>query len=80
MMVAPSRSMASRLVCGAWFGTTTVHGRPSRWAFQATPWAMLPALAVYTPAASCSLLAMAMALAAPRSLKEPIGCRFSSFR
>ena len=41
---------------------------------------MLPALAVYTPAASCSGDAIAMAFPAPRSLKDPIGCKFSNLR
>ena len=31
---------------GAWSGTITLHDTPRRRAFQATPWAMLPALAV----------------------------------
>ena len=48
----PSRSMASSFVRGALSGTTTLHGTPSRRALQATPCAMLPALAVYTPRAS----------------------------
>src|SRR5262249_25604006 len=42
--------------------------------------AMFPALAVKTPAANSSVGADKMALPAPRSLNEPIGCRFSSLR
>ena len=42
----PRRSTASILVRGACSGTITWHGMPMRFAFQATPWAMLPALAV----------------------------------
>src|SRR6266404_851684 len=57
----------------------TVQGMPSLFAFQPTPCAMLPALAVYTPSARRSLGRSAMALSAPRSLNEPIGWRFSSF-
>ena len=37
---------------------------------------MLPALAVTTPPVKCSGAADAMALPAPRSLNEPIGCKF----
>src|SRR5512141_3107539 len=40
---------------------------------------MLPALAVYTPFSSRSRGARLIAFPAPRSLKEPIGWRFSSF-
>ena len=43
---APSRVMAEIFASGAVSGTTTAHWMPSRRAFQATPWAMLPALAV----------------------------------
>src|SRR5688572_5507690 len=39
---------------------------------------MFPALAVYTPRFSRSAPAQSMALPAPRSLNEPMGCRFSS--
>ena len=45
-ILPPSRSIAESFVAGAWSGTTTVQGIPSRRAFQATPWAMLPADAV----------------------------------
>ena len=41
---------------------------------------MLPALTVQTPSASSSGEYWRTALAAPRSLKEPTGWRFSSFR
>ena len=47
---------------------------------QATAWAMLPALAVHTPFASSSSDSDPMSEPAPRILKEPIGCRTSSFR
>src|SRR6266849_2047160 len=77
---APSRSTAACLVCGAWSGITTVQGTPCCRAHQATPWAMFPALAVHTPRASAAGPAAAIALPAPRSLKEPMGCRFSSLR
>src|SRR5262245_47970055 len=76
----PSRSIASRLARGAESGTTTVQGTPTRRAFQATPCAMLPALAVQTPRARAFSSARARALPEPRILNEPIGWRFSSFR
>ena len=79
-MWPPSRSIASSFVFGAVSGTTTVQGTPRSRAPQATPWAMLPALAVTTPFASASGGASAIALSAPRILKEPIGCRHSSLR
>src|SRR5207249_6133267 len=53
---------------------------PRRRAHQATPCAMLPALAVHTPRARASGSATAMALPALLSLKEPMGCRFYSLR
>jgi hypothetical protein len=40
---------------------------------------MFPALAVTTPLAVVAAGACRIALTAPRILKEPIGCRFSSF-
>ena len=76
--VAPRRAIASSLSRGAVSGTTTEHGTPSRRAFQATPCAMLPALAVQTPAANSSGGMRPIAFAEPRILNEPIGCRFSS--
>ena len=48
--------------------------RPTR-----RPVAMFPALAVTTPPASSAGAAARIADSAPRSLNEPIGCRFSSF-
>src|SRR5215211_5537484 len=70
--------MASSFVRGALSGTTTVHGTPNRRALHATPCAMLPALAVYAPVARRSRPASSMAFAAPRSLNDPMGWRFSS--
>ena len=72
--------MARSLVSGAVSGAITVAGMPRRLAQKATPCAMFPAEAVSRPFASCSLGVWAMALEAPRILKEPMGCRFSSFR
>src|SRR4051812_48638396 len=56
----------------------TVRGPPSPRAPRAPPCAMLPALAVYTPSASCDFGIDRIAFSAPRNLNEPIGCRFSS--
>ncbi len=50
-----------------------MHGIPRRRAFHATPWAMLPALAVYTPSPSREGSMAAIAFEAPRILKDPIG-------
>ncbi len=44
--VAPRAAMASSFARGALSGTITLQGTPRRRAFHATPWAMLPALAV----------------------------------
>jgi hypothetical protein len=41
---------------------------------------MFPALAVTTPRRTSASGACRIALTAPRILKEPIGCRFSSLR
>src|SRR4051812_12357986 len=78
MILPPRRVMASSLVCGACSGTMTVHDTPSSRAPNATPCAMLPALAVYTPSLSCDDGIDRIAFSAPRSLNDPIGWRFSS--
>src|SRR5262245_48686177 len=72
--------MAASFASGAPSGTTEVHGMPSRRACQATPWAMFPALAVYTPFDRRSGSAMAIALPAPRILNDPTCCTFSSLK
>src|SRR3989475_8245667 len=41
---------------------------------------MLPALHVNTPCVRSSGVRSAMELPAPRTLNDPVGCRFSSFR
>jgi hypothetical protein len=38
--------MADNFASGAFSGTTAVQAIPKRWACQANPWAMFPALAV----------------------------------
>src|SRR5438445_11506189 len=80
MIFAPNLLIASSLVSGALSGTITVHGIWFWRACQASAWAMFPALQVYTPRFFASGPARAIALLAPRTLKEPVGCRFSSFR
>ena len=72
--------LASSFVRGAWSGTTTAQGMPSRRAFQAAPCAILPALATRTPLASSAFDIALIALAAPRILNDPMGWRFSSLR
>src|SRR5713101_3654623 len=80
MIFAPNLLIASSFVSGALSGTITVHGIWFWRACQARAWAMFPALHVYTPRFFASGPARAIALLAPRTLKEPVGCKFSSFR
>src|SRR3989442_4409869 len=80
MIFAPNLLIASSFVSGALSGTITVHGIWFWRACQASAWAMFPALQVYTPRFFASGPARAIALLTPRTLKEPVGCRFSSFR
>jgi hypothetical protein len=51
-----------------------------RRAIHAIATELLPELNVWTPALSASRGRLSMALAIGRSLNEPVGCRFSSFR
>ena len=51
---------------------------PRERAATATAWAWLPALAATTPAASSSALRAAIRFWAPRSLNDPVRCRFSA--
>ena len=65
---------------GAPSGITTVD---LQWAIRlprATPWAWFPAEAAMIPLAFCSSLRVMMQLEAPRTLKDPVRWRFSSFR
>ena len=80
MTVPPQRSTASTLFAAALSGTMTVHGTPSRCADHATAWPMFPALAVIRPSSSSAGESCATRLVAPRTLNDPFGCRFSSFR
>jgi hypothetical protein len=52
---------------------------PSRPEWQATPWAWLPADIAITPTRAWSGVRFFNLLSAPRSLNEPVYCRFSSF-
>ena len=52
---------------------------PSSRAAQATAWPWLPALAATTPAARSDSVMVASLFTAPRTLKEPVRCRFSAF-
>ncbi len=79
-MVAPSRSMASSLVCGALSMTSTLQATPARRAASATPWAAFPALTVQTPCARSVGGRRATAFWAPLILNEPIGWSVSSLR
>ncbi|OLB72742.1 hypothetical protein AUI06_00475 [archaeon 13_2_20CM_2_52_21] len=79
-IVAPYRLMACNLVSGALSGTMTEQGIPFCFACQARACAMFPALQVYTPRDFAAGPASAIALQAPRTLNEPVGCKFSSFR
>src|SRR6266571_7882667 len=80
MIFAPNLLIASSFVSGALSGTITVQGILFWRACQARAWAMFPALQVYTPRFLAFGPARATELLAPRTLKEPVGCKFSSFR
>src|SRR2546425_11692080 len=80
MIFAPNLLIASSFVSGALSGTITVQGIWFLRACQASAWAMFPALQVYIPRFFASGPARAIALLAPRTLKEPVGCKFSSLR
>ena len=71
------RSFAGAVPCA---GTTTVAAIPARAAIHATAMPLLPELQVKTPPASSAALRASTALPIGRTLKEPTGCRFSSFR
>jgi hypothetical protein len=80
MILAPNRLMARNFVSGALSGTIAEQEIPFCFACQAKACAMFPALHVYTPRDFTSGPARAIALEAPLTLNEPVGCRFSSFR
>ena len=62
---------------GVCFGMTIVALMPRRFAASATPCAWLPADAAITPRAFSSSVNFAILLYAPRTLKEPVICKFS---
>ena len=51
---------------------------PASRAAQATAWPWLPALAATTPARRSRPESVAILLTAPRTLNEPVRCRFSA--
>src|SRR5579884_1457067 len=57
-----------------------VAAAPTDRAAHATAWPWLPALAATTPAARERSSSCAILLYAPRTLNEPVSCRFSAFR
>src|SRR5437016_14620519 len=79
-ILAPYRLMDCNLVSGALSGTRAEQGILFCLACQARACAMFPALQVYTPRDFAAGPANAIALQAPRTLNEPVGCKFSSFR
>src|SRR5512133_4339744 len=60
-------------------GTKMRARTPSSRAAHATAWPWLPALAATTPAARSSGVSVDSLLTAPRTLNEPVRCRFSAF-
>ena len=76
--LAPQARVRVTFVDGVKRGMTMVLPMPSRLACRATACAWFPADMVTTPAARSASDSIASRLAAPRSLKEPIACRFSS--
>jgi hypothetical protein len=72
--------VALTLISGVPTGITIVARTPKRLATKATPCAWLPALAAITPHARCGSASVASLLNAPRSLNDPVICRFSSLR
>src|SRR5438128_4886624 len=79
-ILAPYRLMACNLVSGALSGTIAEQGIPFCLACQARACAMFPALQVYTPRDFAAGPGNAIVMQAPRTLNEPVGCEFSSFR
>ena len=76
--IAPCPRAASTFAIGASAGTKTSHGMPICAAPAASAWAWLPAQAATTPLVQASPSAASLA-ATPRTLNEPVRCRFSAF-
>ncbi len=70
--------MASTLLMGAPAGMQMTEGMPSRAADRAMPWAWFPAEQAMTPFSASSGVRDRILLKAPRSLKEPVSCKFSA--
>ena len=77
--VAPLLRAASTFAIGASVGTKTSHATPRAAAAAASAWAWLPAEAATTPLAQPSSPSVASFAATPRTLNEPVRCRFSAF-
>src|SRR6266581_372229 len=63
---------------GASCGMKTVAWTPTSRAAHATAWPWLPALAATTPTARSAAESVASLFMAPRTLNEPVRCRFSA--
>ncbi len=74
---APYSRVAATLGSGAPTGMKTVDRTPSSADASATPCAWFPALAATTPAARSTGERPEMRTYAPRSLNDPVRCRFS---
>ncbi len=74
----PCSRAASTFAIGASAGTKTSHGMPICAAAAASAWPWLPALAATTPLAALRRPSAASLAATPRTLKEPVRCRFSA--
>ena len=76
--VVPWPRAASTFAIGASDGTNTSHGTPRMRAAAARAWAWLPAEAATTPRAQPSSPSAASLAATPRTLNDPVRCRFSA--
>ena len=77
---APYDRVASSFGSATPTGMKMVARMPSSRAAYATPCAWFPAEAATTPRARSDSLSAASRWYAPRSLYEPVRCRFSHFR
>lgn len=77
---APYSRVAATFGSGAPTGMKTVARTPSSAEASATPCAWFPALAATTPAARSTGDSPAIRTYAPRSLNEPVRCRFSHLK
>src|SRR5918999_2890072 len=77
--IAPCPAAASALAIGASAGTNTSQRTPRAAAAAASPCAWFPADAATTPFAQPASPSAASFADAPRTLNEPVRCRFSAF-